>query len=86
MSPENSRRGSQADRYRVPIYAVSSWTSIVSLQASSWIVPIRDIYEVPHAPIDLRAISVNPQARHLRYTLSSNSSLIFSAESVHLLV
>ncbi|KAL1953968.1 hypothetical protein VTO42DRAFT_1884 [Malbranchea cinnamomea] len=29
----------------VPIYAVSSWTSIVSLRASSWIVPIRDIYE-----------------------------------------
>ncbi|EFW14884.1 DUF300 domain-containing protein [Coccidioides posadasii str. Silveira] len=29
----------------VPIYSVSSWTSIISLQASSWTAPIRDIYE-----------------------------------------
>ncbi|KMU77751.1 transmembrane protein 34 [Coccidioides immitis RMSCC 3703] len=31
--------------FRVPIYSVSSWTSIISLQASSWTAPIRDIYE-----------------------------------------
>lgn len=31
---------------RVPIYAASSWTSIVSLKASLWLDPIRDVYEV----------------------------------------
>lgn len=31
---------------RVPIYAASSWTSIVSLQAAQFLDPIRDIYEV----------------------------------------
>ncbi|KAL1987801.1 hypothetical protein VTN96DRAFT_2204 [Rasamsonia emersonii] len=29
----------------VPIYAASSWASIVSLQASLWLDPIRDVYE-----------------------------------------
>lgn len=29
----------------VPIYSVSSWTSIISLKASSFISPVRDIYE-----------------------------------------
>ncbi|KAJ9203649.1 hypothetical protein DTO164E3_279 [Paecilomyces variotii] len=29
----------------VPIYAASSWTSIVSLRASMWVDPIRDVYE-----------------------------------------
>ncbi|PGH18329.1 hypothetical protein AJ80_04507 [Polytolypa hystricis UAMH7299] len=29
----------------VPIYGVSSWTSIVSLKASAFLTPIRDIYE-----------------------------------------
>ncbi|OAX81093.1 hypothetical protein ACJ72_04567 [Emergomyces africanus] len=29
----------------VPIYSISSWVSIVSLKASAFIVPIRDIYE-----------------------------------------
>ncbi|KAL2861091.1 OSTA/TMEM184 family protein [Aspergillus lucknowensis] len=29
----------------VPIYAVSSWTSIISLKASLWLAPVRDIYE-----------------------------------------
>ncbi|KAL3495970.1 organic solute transporter Ostalpha-domain-containing protein [Aspergillus germanicus] len=29
----------------VPIYAVSSWTSIISLKASLWLAPIRDVYE-----------------------------------------
>ncbi|KAG2413484.1 hypothetical protein HFD88_002673 [Aspergillus terreus] len=29
----------------VPIYAAASWTSIVSLKASLWLDPIRDIYE-----------------------------------------
>ncbi|KAI9370871.1 organic solute transporter Ostalpha-domain-containing protein [Aspergillus egyptiacus] len=29
----------------VPIYAASSWASIVSLKASLWLAPIRDIYE-----------------------------------------
>lgn len=32
--------------FRVPIYAVSSWTSIISLRASQFLDPIRDIYEV----------------------------------------
>lgn len=31
---------------RVPIYAASSWTSIVSLKAAQFLDPIRDIYEV----------------------------------------
>jgi len=31
---------------RVPIYAASSWTSIVSLTASQFLDPIRDVYEV----------------------------------------
>ncbi|CAG8264049.1 unnamed protein product [Penicillium salamii] len=30
----------------VPIYAVSSWTSIVSLTAAQFLDPVRDIYEV----------------------------------------
>ncbi|EGE02172.1 DUF300 domain-containing protein [Trichophyton equinum CBS 127.97] len=29
----------------VPIFAISSWTSIVSLKAAAWVAPIRDIYE-----------------------------------------
>ncbi|KAL4933344.1 OSTA/TMEM184 family protein [Aspergillus undulatus] len=29
----------------VPIYAISSWTSIISLKASLWLAPIRDVYE-----------------------------------------
>ncbi|KAL4974793.1 organic solute transporter Ostalpha-domain-containing protein [Aspergillus desertorum] len=29
----------------VPIYAASSWASIVSLKASLWLAPIRDVYE-----------------------------------------
>ncbi|CAG7942278.1 unnamed protein product [Penicillium salamii] len=29
----------------VPIYAVSSWTSIVSLTAAQFLDPVRDIYE-----------------------------------------
>ncbi|RAH77924.1 DUF300-domain-containing protein [Aspergillus japonicus CBS 114.51] len=29
----------------VPIYAVSSWASIISLQAAMWLDPIRDVYE-----------------------------------------
>ncbi|OJD19836.1 hypothetical protein AJ78_00195 [Emergomyces pasteurianus Ep9510] len=29
----------------VPIYSISSWVSIISLKASAFIVPIRDIYE-----------------------------------------
>lgn len=31
---------------RVPIYAASSWTSIVSLTASQFLDPVRDVYEV----------------------------------------
>lgn len=31
---------------RVPIYAASSWASIISLKASLWLAPIRDVYEV----------------------------------------
>ncbi|EAW14365.1 OSTA/TMEM184 family protein [Aspergillus clavatus NRRL 1] len=34
-----------ASNARVPIYAVSSWVSIVSLRASMFLSPIRDIYE-----------------------------------------
>ncbi|KAL4898035.1 organic solute transporter Ostalpha-domain-containing protein [Aspergillus ambiguus] len=30
----------------VPIYAAASWTSIVSLKASLWLDPVRDIYEL----------------------------------------
>ncbi|OJJ59055.1 hypothetical protein ASPSYDRAFT_997059 [Aspergillus sydowii CBS 593.65] len=29
----------------VPIYAASSWASIISLKASLWLAPIRDVYE-----------------------------------------
>ncbi|RAK96396.1 OSTA/TMEM184 family protein [Aspergillus ibericus CBS 121593] len=29
----------------VPIYAVSSWSSIISLRAAMWLDPIRDVYE-----------------------------------------
>ncbi|KAF3482992.1 uncharacterized protein GIQ15_02316 [Arthroderma uncinatum] len=29
----------------VPIFAISSWTSIVSLKAAAWVSPVRDIYE-----------------------------------------
>ncbi|KAL4870052.1 hypothetical protein BDV12DRAFT_166504 [Aspergillus spectabilis] len=29
----------------VPIYAASSWTSIISLKAALWLAPIRDVYE-----------------------------------------
>lgn len=35
---------------RVPIYAASSWTSIVSLKAAQFLDPIRDIYEVRDIP------------------------------------
>lgn len=38
--------GNNANGLRVPIYAASSWTSIVSLVASQFLDPIRDIYEV----------------------------------------
>lgn len=31
---------------RVPIYSISSWTSIMSQKAALFIDPIRDIYEV----------------------------------------
>lgn len=31
---------------RVPIYALSSWASMVSLKVAFWVDPIRDIYEV----------------------------------------
>jgi hypothetical protein len=34
------------DRYRVPIYSLSSWSSIVSLKAAMFVDPIRDVYEV----------------------------------------
>ncbi|KAL2825204.1 organic solute transporter Ostalpha-domain-containing protein [Aspergillus cavernicola] len=38
-----------ANRYcndmSVPIYAASSWASIISLKASLWLAPIRDVYE-----------------------------------------
>lgn len=37
-------------KLRVPIYAVSSWTSIISLTAAQFLDPIRDIYEVFHGP------------------------------------
>ena len=30
----------------VPIYSIASWTSLVSLKASFWIDPFRDVYEV----------------------------------------
>jgi hypothetical protein len=32
--------------YRVPIYSISSWVSLMSLKASQFIDPIRDVYEV----------------------------------------
>lgn len=31
---------------RVPIYSVTSWTSMVSLTTAQFLAPIRDIYEV----------------------------------------
>lgn len=31
--------------HRVPIYAAASWGSLMSVQAASWIDPLRDIYE-----------------------------------------
>ncbi|KKA18663.1 hypothetical protein T310_7383 [Rasamsonia emersonii CBS 393.64] len=40
---------------RVPIYAASSWASIVSLQASLWLDPIRDVYEA-WLPVQLRGL------------------------------
>lgn len=38
------RKGSRL--LRVPIYAISSWTSMISITASHFLDPIRDIYEV----------------------------------------
>jgi hypothetical protein len=32
--------------YRVPIYSLSSWVSILSLKAAMFVDPIRDVYEV----------------------------------------
>lgn len=43
----------EADYFRVPIYAASSWTSIVSLKAAQFLDPIRDIYEVRSKSISL---------------------------------
>ena len=31
---------------RVPIYSISSWSSIMSLKVAMWVDPIRDVYEV----------------------------------------
>jgi hypothetical protein len=36
--------------YRVPIYSISSWVSIMSLDVAMWVDPIRDIYEVRLGP------------------------------------
>ena len=30
---------------RVPIYAIASWVSLISIKASQWIDPVRDVYE-----------------------------------------
>ncbi len=39
--------------YRVPIYSISSWTSIMSQGAALIVDPIRDIYEVSRVPSPL---------------------------------
>jgi hypothetical protein len=42
----SQNRGSVVDMPRVPIYSLSSWSSIVSLKAAMFVDPIRDVYEV----------------------------------------
>lgn len=32
--------------FRVPIYSISSWTSILSIKVASFVEPVRDVYEV----------------------------------------
>jgi hypothetical protein len=32
--------------YRVPIYSIASWCSIISLKVAMFVDPIRDVYEV----------------------------------------
>ena len=46
---------------RVPIYSFASWISLISIQASFWIDPFRDIYEVSLFNLDLggRCMGVN---------------------------
>jgi hypothetical protein len=41
--------------YRVPIYAASSWASLVSLTASAYVEPLRDVYEVGISSLSLSA-------------------------------
>lgn len=40
---------------RVPIYSISSWTSLVSRDAAMFIDPIRDVYEVGRASLNIMA-------------------------------
>jgi Organic solute transporter Ostalpha len=46
LVPVSQNRGSVVDKLRVPIYSLSSWSSIVSLKAAMFVDPIRDVYEV----------------------------------------
>jgi hypothetical protein len=32
--------------YRVPIYSIASWCSLISLKVAMFVDPIRDVYEV----------------------------------------
>lgn len=56
----------------VPFFASASWASLVSLRASRWIDPLRDVYEVWLTPIVPMALYMPmaetflPGIRHLR--------------------
>jgi hypothetical protein len=39
---------------RVPIYAISSWSSMIDLRVAFYVDPIRDIYEVGFLLLSLR--------------------------------
>jgi hypothetical protein len=59
-------------RNRVPIYAASSWASLMSQSAAFYLDPIRDIYEVSSLGVPSYLGHLDPLTsfydRHLRYT------------------
>lgn len=68
---------------RVPIYAASSWASIISLNAAFYLDPIRDIYEASSASSNISSTLTDADLnRPLPYIPSSSYSLIFLAANV----
>jgi hypothetical protein len=58
--------------YRVPIYSIASWCSIISLKVAMFVDPIRDVYEVIRTIFPSSLDKAN-KVRHSRSTHFSNS-------------